>query len=284
MGTFLSKDFVDTHLHVFEAGVSSGVAPRYVPSYDAPLRDWLVLAGRAGVSRGVLVQPSFLGTDNTRLLNELHTHPDMLRGVAVVCPDVAQAELQVMHDAGVRGVRLNLAGASHDLQPWHQSPRFWDSLQAFGWHLELHTDAGALPAVLGQVPQGICVVLDHMGKPQGASLHDPSFRAALRRSERSPLFVKLSGPYRLQGLDAAELTRLWLQAIGPDRLLWGSDWPWTNHEGEADYAALLGGVEDALGEASAFKTLRDSALELYDFDLPAACSAREHAEAGSKKS
>jgi predicted TIM-barrel fold metal-dependent hydrolase len=53
---------------------------RYAPSYDAPLGDYLGQLLAHGFSHGVLVQPSFLGTDNRYLLSALQTVPGQLRG------------------------------------------------------------------------------------------------------------------------------------------------------------------------------------------------------------
>jgi predicted TIM-barrel fold metal-dependent hydrolase len=39
--------------------------------------------------------------------------------------------------------------------------------------------------------------------------------------------------------------------MGPQRLLWGSDWPCTNHEALADYAALRQALDVWLGDAAA---------------------------------
>ena len=66
---------IDSHFHVFSAGEGSARA-RYVPRYNAPYEAWQRQASVVGVTRGVVVQPSFLGTDNTRLCAELRVNPD----------------------------------------------------------------------------------------------------------------------------------------------------------------------------------------------------------------
>ena len=58
----------------------------------------------------MLVQPSFLGTDNSYLVAALKEQPQRLRGVVVVDPMIAQSELDDLSTAGVVGVRLNLIG------------------------------------------------------------------------------------------------------------------------------------------------------------------------------
>jgi predicted TIM-barrel fold metal-dependent hydrolase len=232
------KNRVDTHFHVFNADVALAGA-RYVPQYTAALKDWMSLAQDVGVTHGVCVQPSFLGTDNSLMLSALMKQPDALRGVAVVAADAQSEELKAMHDSGVRGIRLNLAGIDHEIPEWTRAERVWQTMHQLGWHLEVHTDQGALPKVLAQLPLDMPLVVDHMAKPHQACAIDASVRVLVERAQRVPTYVKLSGAYRLGDVDALCLARLWLQELGPEALLWGSDWPCTNHENLADYAALM---------------------------------------------
>lgn len=262
MNLHVSKPKVDSHFHVFHAGVGQ-VGARYVPTYNAPLRQWQGVARAQGVHRGVLVQPSFLGTDNSLLVETLSAHPLLLRGVAVVAPDAHADALQALHHAGVRGVRINLSGLDHKLSAWAHADGLWAWMAAHGWHLELHTDAGALPGVLAQLPPELPLVVDHMAKPAAVLPSDPTVVALARRAERFPVHIKLSGAYRLGGLCPAELARLWLAVLGPARLLWGSDWPCTNHEAMADYARLLSVLPDWVGPEVAERVLTDNPAALY---------------------
>lgn len=246
----LSKTAVDTHFHVFAAHQAQPGA-RYTPAYNAPLSAWQAAAQPLGVARGVLVQTSFMGTDNSALLATLAQHPDTLRGIAVAAPTADLPTLAPLHAAGVRGLRLNLAGSAHAIPAWSAATALWDAVLALGWHLELHTDIGQLPGVLAQLPAALPLVIDHMGKPDAVTASDATVRALAARARQAPVHVKLSGAYRLGGRDAGALARLWLGELGPDCLLWGSDWPCTNHEALADYAALLAALADWLREDAA---------------------------------
>jgi predicted TIM-barrel fold metal-dependent hydrolase len=125
----------------------------------------------------------------------------------------------------------------------------------------LHTDRGALPQVLRQLPAGLPLVLDHMARPHAVSALDPTVQAV--RQWRGPVHVKLSGAYRLGGLDPAALAALWLQERGPQHLLWGSDWPCTNHEHAAHYPHLLEALFDWVGHGHAQAILSDNPRALY---------------------
>ncbi len=258
---------VDSHFHVFEARQAVPEA-RYSPSYAATLTAWLSAAQAMGVTHGVLVQTSFMATDNAYLLKHLKHYPDTLRGVAVVAPSAGLEQLANLHAHGVRGFRINLAGQSHDMAAWQAAKPLWDAVLQLGWHAELHTDTGALPAVLAAVPLEVPVVIDHFGRPASASLQDDTMRAVQSRlaAESVQVYVKLSAAYRLQtGLEPDNLAKLWLGELGAEALLWGSDWPCTNFEAKADYAALHGTLADWMGhDTAAVQAIRSvNPMRLY---------------------
>ena len=221
---------------------------RYTPTYEASFADWQTRAAAVAVTHGVLVQTSFMGTDNRLLLAQLALQPRTLRGVAVVSPNTTIDALRDLHTQGVRGIRLNMAGQSHDMAVWAAASGLWDALLALGWHVELHTDTGRLADVMAALPLAIPLVLDHFAKPAAASWHDETVVAVRRRRglvKGSNIHVKLSAPYRLNTPEQAKaLSQLWLAELGPQSLLWGSDWPSTNHETLANYPEL----HDALGD------------------------------------
>jgi predicted TIM-barrel fold metal-dependent hydrolase len=70
---------------------------RYAPDYDATAADYLKTLGANNMSHGVLVQPSFLGTDNSFMIDALRQHGQRLRGIAVVEPTIARSELETMN-------------------------------------------------------------------------------------------------------------------------------------------------------------------------------------------
>jgi len=107
-----ASPLVYTHFRVFDNGVAPA-SSRCRPAYAAGLYDWQAALGSLdgqGDLYGVVVQTSFLGTDNTALLAALQARPDRLRGVAVIDPTITDAQLTALQAAGVRGIRLNLYG------------------------------------------------------------------------------------------------------------------------------------------------------------------------------
>jgi predicted TIM-barrel fold metal-dependent hydrolase len=129
--------------------------------------------------------------------------------------------------------------------------------------LEVHTDQGALPKVLAQLPSDMPLVVDHMAKPSEASASDATVQALVQRAQQVPTHIKLSGAYRLGGVDAMRLSRLWLQELGPQALLWGSDWPCTNHENLANYTALMNELVNWLAGEHLDSVLAHNPQRLY---------------------
>lgn len=263
---------VDSHAHVFVQGLSLADSRRYRPDHDATLEHYLALLDANGVSHGVLVQPSFLGTDNRYLLDALRQAPQRLRGVVVVDPSTSGGELEAMAQAGVVGMRLNLIG----LPAPQLQDRAWQALLAaingLGWHVEVHLPAGRLPEVVPALLKARCrVVVDHFGRPDGAlGVRDPGFQFLLRQAVTGRVWVKLSGAYR--NWDAAQCAdapreAAWqlLDAFGAQRLMWGSDWPHTQH-GHVSYPPTRQWLDGWIDDPDQRRiVLADTPLHLFQF-------------------
>ncbi|CAO3948359.1 amidohydrolase family protein [Achromobacter mucicolens] len=264
---------VDTHAHVFHQGLALADTRRHTPDYDATLAEYLDLLDAHGMSHGVLVQPSFLGTDNSHLVQALRAAPARLRGVAVVAQDIAETELQDLAGAGVVGIRLNLVGLD---SPALQTPA-WQSLlarvNALGWHVEIHLQAARLDGVMPALLAADCrIVVDHFGRPDPAlGVSDPGFQYLLRQADSGRVWVKLAAPYRNWGAAACAAsgrlaTQQLLDAYTPERLMWGSDWPHTEHRHLASYAAATQWLDAWIDDpAQRRAVLADTPLQLFQF-------------------
>ncbi|NCZ83440.1 MAG: hypothetical protein EBX64_09940 [Betaproteobacteria bacterium] len=101
-----------------------------------------------------------------------------------------------------------------------------------------------------------------MAKPLKVHANDPTLQL-LQRYGPDRIMVKLSGAYRQAGVDAKELAQALLCGLGASALLWGSDWPCTNHETYADYARLRQSLDDWVGDASVDDVLNRNPMRLY---------------------
>ncbi|SFA68742.1 Predicted metal-dependent hydrolase, TIM-barrel fold [Collimonas sp. OK607] len=233
---------MDTHAHIFKRGLTLANVRRYAPNHDAPLETYLATLDQHGIARGILVQPSFLGTDNSFMLAALRQVPARLRGIAVVDPTISSVELDALNVAGVVGVRLNLVGAP---LPDFSSCVWSDFLKhvaRLGWQVELHREARDLPLILPPLLRsGVNVVVDHFGRPDPTlGVNDLGFRYLLDTAASRRVWVKLSAAYRNGANGAGEQTALAAipllrNAFGAERLMWGSDWPHTQFEKSTNY-------------------------------------------------
>lgn len=239
---------IDCHAHVFSRGLELAAIRRYTPDYDATLAQYLGHLHAHGLSHGVLVQPSFLGTDNRYLLAALRQAPERLRGVVVVARDVSRAELDDMARLGVVGVRLNLMG---EALPDFRDPTwkgFLGHIAELDWHVELHANLADLPGLMGQLlPLGIKLVVDHFGRPDARlGLDQPGFAQLMELGQGGRVWMKVSGIYRLgatapRNLEFAGASLTLLEhRFGPERLVWGSDWPHTQHEEHVGFETVMG--------------------------------------------
>ncbi|HXZ10507.1 MAG TPA: amidohydrolase family protein [Paraburkholderia sp.] len=264
---------IDSHAHIFVQGLPLAAQRRHAPDYDATLGQYLDHLEVQGMSQGVLVQPSFLGVDNSFLAAVSKRYPRRFRGVAVVDPDVADAELEVLNAAHVVGARLNLIGLP--LPDFHD--RRWSALlsrlNALRWHVEVQARAADLPYVLDMLLMHRCtVVVDHFGRPDATlGVNDPGFRHLLSKASSGDVWVKLSAAYRsVEGSCGTEngiaLAAALLDAFGAQRLVWGSDWPHTQHRHLIDYAAAANALQQWIPDEAARRTiLTTSAAELFRF-------------------
>ncbi|MFV3406721.1 MULTISPECIES: amidohydrolase family protein [Pseudomonas] len=267
---------IDSHAHVFSRGLQLAAERRYAPAYDAPLGDYLAQLHGHGFSHGVLVQPSFLGTDNRYLLSALRTAPEQLRGVVMLERDVEREALDEMARLGVRGVRLNLMGQVQlpDLTAAEWRPLL-ERIGEQGWHLELHRQVADLPALVRALrPYGLDIVIDHFGRADARrGLGQPGFAELLTLGGEGKVWLKVSGIYRLEGTPRENL-RFAQQALGAleahygaERLMWGSDWPHTQHESTVNFSSVVEQFE-ALGCSAQLRQalLVDTARALFRFD------------------
>ncbi|WP_042337266.1 amidohydrolase family protein [Paraburkholderia ferrariae] len=267
---------IDTHAHIFVQGLPLAAERRHAPDYDATLDQYVSQLSAHGQSQGVLVQPSFLGTDNTFLRAVCERYPRRFRGVAVVAPDISDAELEALDAAHIVGARLNLIGLA--LPDFHD--RRWSALlarfNALRWHVEVQANAVDLPVVLNALlSRGCTVVVDHFGRPDAhLGTADAGFRYLQSTASGGRVWVKLSAAYRSADRSngtghGRSLTAALLESFGPERLVWGSDWPHTQHRHLIDYDGTMEALKDWIPErATREKIMTTSAVELFRFDVP----------------
>ena len=292
--------WIDAHTHVFVRGLKLAVDARYAPDYDASWQTLLALAEKNGADRAVILQPSFLGYDNSYLLSALKAEPGRFRGVPWISPSVETTadEWEEMARIGVRGLRFPIFGL-----PTPQWSAYRDMLAEAikrDWPIHLYVESKRLPEMLPLLLDGgHKVVIPHFGMfdRKLGPLRDPGFELLLEKAGTGRVWVVLSGAYRV-GLERARpaATPL-LAAFGPDRLMWGSDWPHTDTDLDrvTTYPKTLQLLEELVpdrGDAAedpgrhagqALRLLERPALDAAALGAPAQHAARQVGDVGEAR-
>lgn len=183
----------------------------------------------AGVSRAVLVQ--HLGEfDNSYLGGIAAAEPKRFAAVCLVDHTRSDAPdtLNALADSGqFKGVRLTT-------EVLHSAPRVAEAAVDAGLTIVLYAPdgiAGAVPALTRflDLRPNSKVVLTHLGKPNLAEAPGfAEYRAAFRLARYPAVYYQVSGmkmycPFPHQPL--YELLREAAEAFGPQRMVWGSNYP-----------------------------------------------------------
>jgi predicted TIM-barrel fold metal-dependent hydrolase len=262
-------DVIDAHFHAFDRRLPRCASARYQPAYDALIEQLQVQWREHGITRGVMVQPSFLGTDNTYLLQICEQFAQILRGVVVVSSDISEPELERMHRQGVRGIRFNWLG----LTPWPDLTgsewlRVRSSIKTLGWHVQLHVEGERLAQAASHFETWeLPLVIDHLGRPASMQTVDAHIATVLAIARRRPTQIKISAPYRCARGEKAnsfvQISQALLSELGVNHLLWGSDWPFTQHETFQSFDSVWSAFELACPQLGERQSIMRNAEQFY---------------------
>lgn len=278
-----SPNSCDTHFHVFGPPDRFPFAPtrQYTPP-AAPLEHYLNMAAVLGIERGVVVQPSVHGLDNTVTLDAIGRMPGRFRGVARVDDKTPREELRRLHEGGIRGVRFNLLNRPAGNIALEVFDRAVQRVAELGWSVDLHVDPQNLLAQERRIRAlPAPVVFDHLARAKPAEgLAQPAFQLLLDLMKSDKFWVKLSGIDKICSLDLYSGNGLpyhemvpfarSLIDVAPDRVIWGTDWPHSNiflpgkTPNDGDLLDLL--LDFAPDEGMRKKILVDNPAVLYGFD------------------
>ena len=259
---------VDAHHHLWDLGVRD--QDWITGAALAPLRrdflagDYQPLAGQNGVGASVVVQTVTVPGETPELL-ALAATSDLIAGVVgwadLTAPGLADRIAELSNGPGGN----KLVGLRHQVQS-EPDPRWLtraDVLRGLaavagaGLVYDLVITAGQLPAAAraaAAVP-GLLFVLDHLGKPAIASGSAQPWERDLRRLAALPnTACKLSGLVteadwtRWQVADLRPYAEVALDAFGPGRMMFGSDWPVCTLA--ASYGEVLQTARDLTGHLS----------------------------------
>lgn len=213
------RDVIDAHAHV---------GPWYnffTPEPDAT--GMMRAMDRCGIQRAAISSMLAIGPDaragNRETLEVVRRHPDRFVGYAVFNPhhhdNRADVE-RMLQEPGIVGIKIHPVTHEYPLGgPDYEA--VWELASRFDVPVLTHTEAGSAvsdPALIDDVATrwpNARIILGHAG------VTDAGHRTAISLArEHSNLYLELCGSF---------ITGVWIQrmvdAIGPERVLYGSDFP-----------------------------------------------------------
>jgi 2-pyrone-4,6-dicarboxylate lactonase len=263
----------DSHFHIFGPANKFPYAPdRSFTPHDAPKEALVRLHRFLGFERGVFIQSACHGTDNAAVVDALSELKGRYRGVALLDPDTAPAEIARLDAAGFCGVRFHLVphlGAMPRLDDLRAVMRL---VEPHGWHIAVHLFGKELLDSLDFIRSiKAPVVIDHIGRVDAGEGPDGrAFRALRGLVDTGKVWVKLSGTDRITRQkppygDAVALARI-LADQAPERMLWGTDWPHPNHSAVPNDGMLVDLIADiAPDDSTRQRMLVDNPAKFFGF-------------------
>lgn len=227
---------IDPHVHVWKRDPAYPFAKetKNPPDFDATPEMLLSLMRENGVAKTVIIQVIHYRWDNSYLAHVLKQYPDYFHGVARVNPESPAAPddlSRLVEQQGFRGVRISpSANADGDWIRGPLMPPLWkrcDDLRVPMTVLAPVTRMPDIEKLVAHYPD-LTVVIDHMAD---CPLGHPELLAKLTALARYPkVFVKISHTWSLSKqpypyLDAQAQVKQLYDVFGPQRLMWGTDWP-----------------------------------------------------------
>jgi len=227
---------VDAHFHVWRLARAdygwltpeSGAIHR-----DIDVAEWERVAMPCGVGCGVLVQAAPTSAETEFLLGQAEAHGAVAGVVGwtdLLAPDAPQQIAALARHPKLKGLRPMLQDLADP--DWILQAALAPALQAmtqFGLVFDALVRPVHLPRILALARSrpGLRIVLDHAAKPPIAAGHWQPWADDLRRlADETDVQCKLSGLLTESGrASLAPWVDHVFESFGPERVMWGSDWP-----------------------------------------------------------
>jgi predicted TIM-barrel fold metal-dependent hydrolase len=259
----------DCHHHIYDPKFPYLPTARKQDPATIPM--YRQFRAQTGLSRDVIVLPSAYGTNNEPLYDFHAQMGDVTRAIAVMHADVAPADLKKLHDAGVRGVRIQFGGNGTGFFKREEIPEIAKMIAPLGWHIQFHMP-GALLAELEPVILTLPtpIVVDHMAHANDVS--QPQYKTMRKILDTGRGWIKVSGINMDSKVgapdypDTSAVARSYIQAA-PERVVWGSNWPFPGENPVPDVVVLLNALAvQAQSPAMLHRILVENPEKLYDFN------------------
>ena len=256
---------IDTHAHIYAEDdvqyppIQKPIRP---PGNSGSVRKLEGLAKENGVAGVCIVQPgTFYRWDNRFICDVSKAHPKNMAGVCTLDADDAKSPALLngyVTDYGVRGLRSYAASDGHLDHPGIQA--LWRKAEQLGIVVSVFVDkekTDEFARMLEKFPH-LPVVIDHCFIPKSSPDLNNALADVIRLAKFSNAYAKLSFlplgsvdeyPFR----DMHEPCKRIIAAYGPERCVWGSNFPCELWTPKSTYAQNLRLFTHELGLANAVK-------------------------------
>jgi len=250
---------VDTHCHIG------------LHKYE-PVESLIFHMDQSGVSNAVFIQ--YMGnTDNTYVIESMESHSGRFRGTMIVENSDDGTKIREWAKKGIGGIRLPVdhrAGCPDPMAQWRTASE-----------LGLVVSAPCSPkALLGEAFTEVVetfpelqIVIEHLaGVGKNASPPYAEYKEVMKLSEKPALTIKLPGfgefcelPHPFE--DIPPFADMALEAFGPNRMMWGSDYPpASSREGYDNALKLPLDYFSSLSEEERSWIFGRTAMQVWGFD------------------
>lgn len=228
---------------------------------------------RMGFAHAVIVQPAAYDQNHQLMLNALDRSRGRFRAVGVKDPTVGDAELADMNERGFRGLRFNELVTAGEPVALGALERLAPRIRELGWHAQLYALCDRIVDLLPKLLSlRIPLVIDHCARvgPSERTTNDPAFRGLVERFKDGEFWIKLTAYRNSKTPPNIDDMRPFHEALvqaNPDRVIWGSDWPYLSMLGNPpDTGRLVDHLIDWTPEEAILrKILVDNPAKLYGF-------------------
>jgi len=276
----------DSHMHLFSLDqntyprkkVTAALKAQVTASPPEPAmaEDYLRVAGENSIGKALLVASIFYGTDTSYLFHVIQKYPDIFKAVIITDyndnggQDILQE--QIVNDY-VAGARLHLFNDNRANAVLEMDSDIQKTIQIITDSrkvVDLHIKSDQMDVVynLASDFKDTTFVIDHMGRPSPRHRVNQTYERQIERLASLPnVYVKLSG-YELGSEmgypfdDMILYANYLLRALGIDRCMWGSDYPYINNTSDLAGAlhiakALVEGKSETERQQFLFGTAQD---------------------------
>jgi 2-pyrone-4,6-dicarboxylate lactonase len=269
----------DSHTHVFGPleRFPLRAATNYTPPtspferHDSMMRSY-------GIDRAILIQPVPYQTDNAAIVDAITRSGGRLKGIGVQTGEVGPVELTRLSGAGICGLRFNEMTNPNGLGRYQGAigvehlARLAPAMRELSMHAQIWAAAETCIALASSLkPLGLPLVFDHMaGIDVTGGVENPTFQALLRLLAEGHVWIKLT-VCRVSKTSANDYSdvRPFHEALvreNPERLLWGSDFPFVRLEDRMpDMKRLIEVFLDWTPSSAQRRVLVDNPARLFGF-------------------